>query len=225
MSTLSTYEFYKDDLTQIPPLRAVAETLLQDKRIRKVTAAEAYDLALKQWDVQETDLEMYAPAAQRLGLPKGAKVLNNCNGKIVGRTAAARRIYPHLSGDEKRKVTNDLYEAISDMQQRPLIKAEGIVGMDSNLMMKATIIGTEDDACNIFNWLANFTPFDERAEEYAQSKQLKILDIIVIGDNEWRNDDPYYESCGYPQLSLIDHHCNVIFNFGMRYFGERKKAP
>lgn len=224
MSTLSTYEYYKDDLTKISPLRAVAETLLQDKRIRKVNAAEAYELALKQWDVAETDLEIYAPAAKRLGLPKGAKVLNNCNGKIVGRTAAARRIYPHLSDAEKKKVTDDLYEAVSDMQKRPLIKAEGIVGMDKNLMMKATIIGTEDDACNIFNWLANFTPFDEKAEEYAQSKQLKILDIIVVGDNEWRNNDPYYENCGYPQLSLIDHHSNVIFNFGMRYFGERKKG-
>ncbi|MDB2415112.1 phosphoenolpyruvate carboxykinase (ATP) [Rickettsiales bacterium] len=224
MATLSTYEYYKENLSEIPPLRAIAETLLQDKRVRKITPAEAYDLALKQWDVMETDLEMYPPAAKRLGLPEGAKVLNNCHGKIVGRTAAARRFYPHLNKPEQEKVTKDLMEAISDMQKRPLIKAEAIVGMDKDLMIKATIIGAEDDASNIFNWLANFTPFDERAQEYAQSKKLKILDIIVIGDNQWNIDDDYYENCGHPQLSLIDHHCNVVFNFGMRYFGERKKG-
>ncbi len=224
MSTFSTYEYYKENISEIPPIRAVAETMLADRKVRKVTAAEAYELARKQWDVVETDLEMYEGAAKRLGLPKGAKVLNNCHGKIVGRTAAARRFYPHLEEANQRKVMKDLLEAVSDLQKRPLIKAEAVIGMDKDLMMKATIIGAEDDASNIFNWLANFTPFDEVAKEYAKSKQLKILDIIIIGDNEWRNDDPYYENCGHPQLALIDHHCNVVFNFGMRYFGERKKG-
>lgn len=224
MATKNTYEFYKADLSKVPPLRAIAETLAQDKRIRTVNAAEAYELAKKQHDVIDTDLEIYPPAAERLGLPKGATVLNQCNGKIVGRTANARRFYPHLPDNEKDKVTKDLLEAIYEMQKRPLIKAEAIVGMDTDLMMKATIIGGEDDACNIFNWLANFTPFNERAEEYAKSKKLDILDIIIIGDNQWDINDSYYENCGHPQLALIDHHCNVIFNFGMRYFGERKKG-
>ncbi len=224
MATLSTYEFYKDDIKQIPPIRAVAETLVNDPRVRKVTPAEAYELARKQWDVMETDLDIHAPTAERLGLPKGAKVLNNCHGKIVGRTAAARRFFPHMNDADKRKVMGDLLDAVSDMQKRPLIKAEAVVGMDSDLMMKATIVGGEDDASNIFNWLANFTPFDEAAEEYAKSKKLQILDIIVIGDNNWEIEDDFYENCGHPQLALIDHHCNVIFNFGMRYFGERKKG-
>jgi len=47
VASQSTYEFYKDDLSKIPPLRAIAETLLADKRVRKVNAAEAYELARK----------------------------------------------------------------------------------------------------------------------------------------------------------------------------------
>jgi len=224
MATLSSYEFYKDDITEMPPIRAVAETLLNDPKVRLVNAAEAYELAKNQWDTQETDLEMYPPAAKRLGLPKGAKVLNHCNGKIVGRTAAARRFYPHLPANEQRKVMGDLLESVSTMQKHKLIKAEAIIGMDTDMMMKATIIGTEDDATNIFNWLANFTPFEERAEEYASSKKLNIPDIIVVGFNHWKIEDDYYENCGHPQLALIDHHCNVTLNFGMHYFGERKKG-
>ncbi len=168
---------------------------------------------------------IYPPAAERLGLPKGAKVLNNCHGKIIGRTAKARRFYNRLSPAEKNKVLADLREAISDLQRRPLIKAEGILGLDKDLMIKATIIGAEDDdAMNIFNWLANFTPYEELAEQYEKSPKLPIQDVIVIGDNLWRNEDPFYHNQGFPQLALVDEQANCIFNFGMRYFGERKKG-
>ena len=102
--------------------------------------------------------------------------------------------------------------------------AHGVVGMDPELMIKATIIGGEDDAVNIFNWLANFTPYDEVRRVYEKSPKLPIQDIIVIGDNLWRNEDPYYHNQGFPQLALVDEDANVIFNFGMRYFGERKKG-
>ncbi len=224
MASQSTFAYYKDDLSQIPPMRAIATTLLLDKRIRKVNAAEAYELACEQWDVQQTDLEIYPAAAQRLGLPKGATVLNHNHGKIVGRTAKARRFYNRLCAAEQNKVAGDLRDAISNLQKKSLIKAEGIVGLDQDLMIKATIIGAEDDAMNIFNWLCNFTPFEELAEQYANSPQLPIQDIIIIGDNDWDLDDPYYHKVGNTQLALVDELSNVIYNFGMRYFGERKKG-
>jgi len=224
MSSQSTYEYYRDDLSRIPPLRAIAETLLCDRRIRTVNAAQAYELARRQWDVQTTDQEIYPEAARRLGLPTGAKVLNNCHGRIVGRTAQARRFYNKLGASERTKVLGDLREAVCDLQQRPLIKAHAVVGLDPELMLKATIVGGEDDACNIFNWLVNFTPFEELREAYEKSRPLPIQDIIIIGDNLWRNEDPFYHNQGSPQLALVDEDANVIFNFGMRYFGERKKG-
>ncbi len=223
MASQSTYDFYKNDLSKIPNLRIIADTLIQDKKVRTVSAAEAYELARKQWDVQETDLLIYPKAAKRLGLPKGAKVLNNCHGRVIGRTAQARRFY-HELGKEKNKVLGDLREAVGDLQQRPLIKAEAIIGLDQDMMIKATMLGSEDDAMNIFNWLVNFTPFAELAKKYKKSPVLPIQDILVIGDNLWRNEDPYYHNLSNPQLALIDVDANVIFNFGMRYFGERKKG-
>jgi len=69
MSSQSSYEFYGADLSKMPPLRAIAETLILDSRVRAVTAAEAYELACAQPDVSLTDMPVYPPAAKRLGLP------------------------------------------------------------------------------------------------------------------------------------------------------------
>jgi phosphoenolpyruvate carboxykinase (ATP) len=224
MSSQSSYEFYGADLTKMPPLRAIAETLILDSRVRAVSAAEAYELALAQSDVCVTDMPVYAPAARRLGLPEGARVLNNCHGRIVGRSANARRFYNALTPPEQQKVLGDLREAMFDFQKRPLIKAHAVLGLDRDLMIKATLVGAEDDAVNIFNWLSNFTPYAELAAEYEKSPKLPIQDILIIGDNLWANADPFYNNHGGPQLALVDESANVIFNLGMRYFGERKKG-
>lgn len=224
MSSQSSYAFYGPELAKMPPLRAMAESVALDSRVRTVTAAEAYELALAQADVCVTDMPVYPPAAERLGLPKGAKVLNNCHGRIVGRSANARRFYNAMTLSEQQKVLGDLREAMFDFQKRPRIKAHAILGLDPDLMIKATIVGGLDDAVNIFNWLANFTPYDELAGAYAKSPKLPIQDILIIGDNLWANADPFYHNHGGPQLALVDEGANVIFNLGMRYFGERKKG-
>ena len=224
MSSQSSYEFYGPDLSKMPPLRALAETLVLDPRVRLVNAAEAYELAMAQHDVAVTDMPVYPPAAKRLGLPKGARVLNHCHGRIVGRSANARRFYNALTQGEQQKVLGDIREAMFDFQKRPLIKAHAILGLDRDLMIRATLVSGTDDAVNVFNWLANFTPFDELAKQYAQSPKLPIQDILIIGDNLWNNPDPFYNNHGGPQLALVDETANVIFNLGMRYFGERKKG-
>lgn len=224
MSSQSSFEFYGPDLSKMPPLRALAETLILDPRVRLVNAAEAYELALAQHDVALTDMPVYPPAARRLGLPKGACVLNNCHGRIVGRSANARRFYNALTLSEQQKVLGDVREAMFDFQKRPLIKAHAILGLDRDLMIRATLVAGADDAVNVFNWLANFTPFDELAKEYKKSPRLPIQDILVVGDNLWNNPDPFYSNHGGPQLALVDETANVIFNLGMRYFGERKKG-
>lgn len=224
MSSQSSYEFYGPELAKMPPLRALAETLILDPRVRLVSAAEAYELAMAQHDVAVTDMPVYPPAAKRLGLPEGARVLNNCHGRIVGRSGSARRFYNTMPLAEQQKVLGDVREAMFELQKRPLIKAHAVLGLDRDLMIRATLVAGEDDAVNVFNWLANFTPFDELAQEYARSPRLPIQDILIIGDNLWSNADPFYHNHGGPQLALVDETANVIFNLGMRYFGERKKG-
>jgi len=224
MSSLASHEYYRDDMTKMPALRSIAQTLCLDRRVRLVSAVEAYELAKKQHDVMDTDLPIYPPAAKRLGLPDGATVLVNCHGRIVGRTAKARRFSTRMVASERRKVEADIREAVYGMRHYPLIKAEAILGLDPDLMLKATLVTTEDDAYNLFCWLANFTPFTELADVYAQSRRLPIPDILVVGYNHWTTTDPYYHNEGGSQLALVDEESNVIFNLGMRYFGERKKG-
>jgi phosphoenolpyruvate carboxykinase (ATP) len=226
MASQPSYEFYKDDLRTMPPLRAVAETLLCDRRVREVTPAEAYAMAAVQPDVMTTDLPVYPPAVERLGLPGDAKVLNNCHGRIVGRTAKARRFYNRLDTASKTRVLGDVREAVFAMQAKELIRASVVVGLDPDLMIRATMICGADDAVNLYNWLVNFTPFAELAETYATSPTLPIPDIVIIADKDFpiAAGDGFYNDQGGPQLALVDEKANVIFNFGMRYFGERKKG-
>jgi len=223
MASQSSQDYYKN-LKDISRVRAIAETLMLNSKVRTVSVSEAYKMALKQPGVSETDLPIYPPKAKLLGLPQGAKVINDCHGKIIGRTATARVFYNRISTQEKTKVEGDLREAVFQMEQHNLIKTEGIVGLDKDLMIKATFITTEDDAANVFNWLVNFSPYDLLEDEYVKSKKLPLQDIIIVAFNNWSCDDPYYTNIGSPQLALVDEKHNVIFNLGMRYFGERKKG-
>jgi phosphoenolpyruvate carboxykinase (ATP) len=223
MASKPSFDYYKN-LKDISQIRSVAETVMLNSKVRKVTAAEAYEMALSQPGVSSSDLEIYPEFAEKVGLPKGAKVLDDCHGKIIGRTAKARVFYNRIPELEKKKVEGDIREAVFQMDQNKLIKAEAIIGLDKDLMIKGTFITTESDAMNVFNWLCNFTPFELLEEEYNKSKELPIQDIIIVAFNEWTCNDDYYTNIGSPQLALVDEKHNVIFNLGMRYFGERKKG-
>ncbi len=223
MSSKVSIDFY-NNLKEMSSIRAVAETIMLNPKVRKVNAREAYEMAIKQPGVAVTDLEIYPPFAERLGLPKGAKVLNDCHGKIIGRTAKARVFYNRIPGNEKKKVEGDIREAMYQLEHYDLIKCEAVLGLDPDLMIKATYVTTTTDAGNVFNWLCNFTPLELVKEEYEKSKALPIQDIIIVAFNEWTCDDPYYHNVGAPQIGLVDETQNVIFNLGMRYFGERKKG-
>lgn len=223
MASKSSF-FYFENLKEMSPVRAVAETIMNNSKVRKITTKEAYEMALKQPGVSETDLLIYPDFAKKVGLPEGSKVLNDCHGNIVGRTAKARRFYNRLNATEKDKVEGDLREAVFQMEQYPLIKAEAILGMDKDLMIKATFVTTESDVVNVFNWLCNFTPMEIADDIYKSSKEVPILDIILVAFNEWTCNDTFYNNVGAPQLALVDEKQNVIINLGMRYFGERKKG-
>jgi phosphoenolpyruvate carboxykinase (ATP) len=222
MASKCSAEYYSN-LKEMSPIRAIAETLINNDKVRKVTLAELYELAKKQPGVSETDLIMYPKFAQQHGLKEGTRVLNDCHGKIIGRTAKARRFYNRLNEAQKAKVEGDFREAVYQMQHYPLIKAEAILGLDPDLMIKAVFVAPETDASNMYNWLLNFAPYEQYAEQYEKSAKLPILDIILIAFNEWTCDDPFYNNVGAPQLALVDEVHNVNICLGMRYFGERKK--
>ncbi|NLN85596.1 MAG: phosphoenolpyruvate carboxykinase (ATP), partial [Candidatus Cloacimonetes bacterium] len=224
MASKSSAEYY-GSFSEMSPIRAIAETLMNTHNVRKIDIREAYEMAKKQPGVNITDLPVYPEFVKLHNLPADAKVLDDCHGNIIGRTAKARRFYNRLDASKKNKVEGDLREAIWQMQHYPLVKAEAILGMDKDLMIKATFITTESDVNNVYNWLLNFAPYEQLREQYENSPKLPIQDIILIAFNEWnKEDDPFYNNVGAPQLALVDEKHNVIVNLGMRYFGERKKG-
>lgn len=223
MASKSSAEYYSS-FKEMSPIRAIAETLMNDHHVRRIDIREAYEMAKKQPGVTITDLPVYPEFVKLHNLPADAKVLNDCHGNIIGRTAKARRFYHRLNASQKNKLEGDFREAVWQMQHYPLIKVEGILGLDPDLMIKATFITTETDAANAYNWLVNFAPYEQLKDQYEASPKLPIQDVIIIGFNEWTCDDPFYNNVGAPQLALVDEKHNVIVNLGMRYFGERKKG-
>ncbi len=223
MASKSSAEFY-GNLKEMSPIRAIAETIMNGHSVRKVDIREAYEMAKNQPGVTTTDLPINPEFVRLHKLPADARVLNDCHGNIIGRTAKARRFYHRLSASQKNKLEGDFREAAWQMQHYPLIKAEAVLGMDPDLMIKATFVTTETDVANLYNWLLNFAPYEQLREQYEKSPQLPIQDIILVAFNEWTCDDPFYNNVGAPQLALVDEKHNVIVNLGMRYFGERKKG-
>ncbi len=223
MASKSSAAYYSD-LKAMSPIRAIAETLMNSHLVRKIDIREAYEMAKNQPGVTVTYLPMYPEFVKLHNLPADAKVLNDCHGNIIGRTAKARRFYHRLNSSQKNKLEGDFREAVWQMQHYPLIKAEAILGMDQDLMIKATFITTESDVVNVYNWLLNFAPYEQLEAQYEASPELPIQDVILIAFNEWTCDDDFYNNVGAPQLALVDEKHNVIVNLGMRYFGERKKG-
>ncbi len=225
MASKSSASYY-GDLKKMSKIRALAETAVNNSNVRKVTIAEAYEMARKQAGVSETDFEIYPEFAKKAGLPSGAKVLNDCHGTILGRTAKARKFYHREEEKNQIRIEGDIREAMYELQHYDLIMGEAVIGLDKDLMIKATYVTTETDAMNMFNWLTNFIPYELVADEYAKSKELDIQDIIIIAYNDWcpPKQDNFYHTVNSTQLALVDEKENVIFNFGMRYFGERKKG-
>ncbi len=223
MASKSSAEYY-GNLKEMSPIRAIAETLMNGHNVRKIDIREAYEMAKQQPGVAVTDLPVYPEFIKLHKLPPDARVLDDCHGNIIGRTAKARRFYHRLNASQKNKLEGDFREAVWQMQHYPLIKTEAILGMDRDIMIKATFVTTETDVANLYNWLLNFAPYEQLRQQYEQSPKLPIQDIILVAFNEWTCDDPFYNNVGAPQLALVDEKHNVIVNLGMRYFGERKKG-
>jgi phosphoenolpyruvate carboxykinase (ATP) len=179
MASKSSVEYYSN-IKEMSPIRAIAETLMNNHLVRKVDIREAYELAKNQPGVSVTDLPMYPEFVKLHNLPKDAKIINDCHGNIIGRTAKARRFYNRVNPSLKNKLESDFREAVWQMQHYPLIKAEAILGMDKDLMLKATFITTESDAANLYFLVVEFCTLETLAQEYEASPKLPIQDIILV---------------------------------------------
>ncbi len=223
MASKPSWEYY-ESLSDMSRIRALAESVFNNQNPetgpRVISAAQAYELALKQGHVGVTDLPIDPGTIKRLGLPADAKVINDNHGATVGRSAEARVFYHQCSPAEKNELEALCREALYELQAYyNLICVEAVIGTHPDMMLKARLVCPEEDAFNAFTWLANFTPLAS-CPEYAESKVHHIPDILFVAYPDWKSDDPRWaRGC-----VVVDEIHKTIFNFGLRYFGERKKG-
>lgn len=223
MASKPSWQYYQS-LGKISRIRALAESVFNNRNngggARIISAAEAYDVACEQGHVGITDLPMDPNTIQRMGLPADAKVINDNHGETVGRSAEARIFYNDTQGAERNALEGLCREALYELQTyHDLIIVEAVVGTHPDMMIKARLICPEEDAFNAFTWLANFNPL-AACPEYRDSKLLDMPDILFVAYPEWKSDDPRWSR----GCVVVDEQNMTIFNFGLRYFGERKKG-
>ena len=199
------------------PWRAIIESAFFANSVKTTTMADLYGLASKQPEVIKTSIPLLKP--ELLGLPKSAKVLVSNDGKIVGRTAKARflaRSFDKAESDAKQVL---LREAVFQLNTKPSLKLEAIVGLHPDFMVKAHLLSPVTDAKNMLDWGFNFAPFiPPWSDKYTKSRKLGEPDILVLADPDWSHPD-YPDGC-----VIIDEQNNCTAILGLRYFGERKKG-
>lgn len=176
----------------------------------------AYHLAQQAPGVVTTDMPVAHTA--ELGLPADAKVLVANDGKVVGRTAAARRIIGQ-PGIDAKYYGDLLREAMFIGTRRQFYTGDVVVGLDREFSVQAHLMLNQDYAANFYTYLLNFQIATASAMQwYDQSQPLPESDIYVYADPDWSHPD-------FPNgLALFDPEHNVAAILGLRYFGELKKA-
>jgi len=199
------------------PWRAIIESAFFASSVKKTSMAELYNLAKKQPEVVITSEPMYKP--EQFGLPRDAKVLVSNDGGIFGRTARARRLVRNFSKPEKDKYQSMLAEATYQLNKRPGLWLEGMIGLHPDFMVKAHLLSPATDAKNMLDWGINFIPFmPPWSNLYQESRALNEPDILVLADPDWSSSE-FKDG-----LVIIDEEQNCIAILGLRYFGERKKG-
>jgi len=112
-----------------------------------------------------------------------------------------------------------LREAVYGTRFRTLYRAEAVVGLDPDFMLKAHLLVPEGHEHILYNWLLNFQYINERySEMYANSRPYPEGDIFVFSDPDWRHPDHPLGLAFFDPL----HNCAALL--GLRYFGEHKKG-
>lgn len=197
--------------------KVMVETAFYGNNVTPVAdLATAYQNAAATPGVVVTDMPV-AHAAD-LGLPADAKLLVSNDGKVVGRTAAARRIIgqPGIDADYYAGI---LREALFDGTSRHFDRGDVVVGLSNEFAVRAHLCLNHRSAPNLYSYLLNFQIATKAAlSQYANSASLPENDIYLYADPEWSHPD-------FPNgLALFDPEHNVAAVLGLRYFGELKKA-
>lgn len=218
---MSTIEFFtgSDELKSITSAaRATITAPFFGNNVNDVkTVSEAYSLAKQSpGTVELTGMPVFKP--EKIGLPKGANQLLFNDGTVVGRCSAARKIVGEPNCDVSHLLPI-IREAVYLSRYKKMYKAQTVVGLDKDFMIKAHLLIPEGYENNVYSWMLNFQSVTKEYEKmYEKSRLINEGDIFVFSDPDWTHPEfPY-------GLTFFDpkHNCAAIL--GMRYFGEHKKG-
>ncbi|URZ88348.1 phosphoenolpyruvate carboxykinase (ATP) [Floricoccus penangensis] len=219
---MSTVETFKRDQVNsenklLSSFKAIIETAFYGNNVEKIeNLSQAYEIAKNVPGTIVTDMPI--SHNEDLGLPEDASILVFNDGKVVGRTAAARVIIGQPGVDEDY-YQGILREAIFTGNDQEFLEGNVVVGLDGDFMAHAHLMVPKQYANNLYSYLVNFQIVTEKEEElYKTSRDYDEDDIYVYANPEWSHPDfPY-------GLALFDPAHNVAAILGLRYFGELKKA-
>ncbi len=218
---MTTKEFFTTtpELKEImSPARATLTAPFFGNNVEVIkTVSEAYNLAKESsGTVELTGMPVYMP--EKLDLPEGANQLLFNDGTVVGRCAAARKIVGE-PGCDMAYLLPIIREAVYGTRYELMYRAETVVGLEKDFMIKAHLLIPEGFENVLYSWMLNFQYFNDIYKEmYANSRSIAEGDIYIFSDPDWTHPDfPY-------GLTFFDpkHNCAAIL--GMRYFGEHKKG-
>ena len=180
---MSGIQYFTDNESfkkHISATRATITAPFFGNNVREIkTLTEAYELAkntsgvveLKGRKVKETE---------KLGLPKDANQLLFNDGAVVGRCAAARKIVGDPNCDINALLPI-LREAVYKTRNRKLLKAQTVIGLDKDFMVKANLLIPEDFAHILYGWMTNFQVItEEYAKMYKDSRKIDTNDLCFF---------------------------------------------
>ncbi|MGO3733371.1 MAG: phosphoenolpyruvate carboxykinase (ATP) [Vagococcus sp.] len=219
MSTYSNHDTHTISAsnTLFTSFRTLIETTFFGNNVDTINSlSEAYQLAKTSPGTIVTDLSVMHTS--ELGLPDDTKVLVFNDGKVVGRTAAARKIIGQPNVDANY-FNGLLREAIFNSRQKHYYHGQAVVGLDEDFMVKTHILLPNGYENNLYSYLLNFQYLDSQFTSiYQKSKHYEEGDIYIYGDPDWTHPD-------FPNgLAILSPKDNVAAILGLRYFGEFKKA-
>lgn len=198
--------------------RVIAETVFYSNNVKKLSSIkEAYELAYKNTGTIISDQYIYEP--EKNGFEKNSKTLIFNDGEVVGRTAAARKIFGEkdVSKDKYSKI---LREAVFQLSKNKTnYHAQAFIGLDKDFIVKANILIPEFYENNVLSWLCNFQETNQKfLEMFKENPKYDNDEIFIVTDPEWKSSEfPY-------GLTFFSPEENTAFILGMRYFGEFKKG-